>query len=262
MERFASFAIERFGGFDSWVNNAGVGVISTAEDLATRDHRRIFDVNYFGLVYGSLAAVRHFRESGKPGALINLGSALSELPLMYSVAYSASKHAIKGFTDGLRIELMEERLPISVTLIKPSGVDSRFFDHAKSSREGMGKAPGPNYAPEVVAGAILHAAENPKREVAVGSTAALGMPFGQSAPGTVERLEAGLAAPLLVDAAHEPEGDGLYEPVEEGHVRSRYGRGRGWSLTTTAQTNPSLVMGASVLLGAVLALGFERYRRR
>ncbi|QQR40648.1 SDR family oxidoreductase [Devosia rhizoryzae] len=262
VEQLAAFAIERFGGFDTWVNNAGIGVISTSEKLSNEDHRRIFDVNYFGLVYGSLAAARHFRENGKPGAIINLGSALSEMPLMFSVAYSASKHAIKGFTDGLRTELMHEDLPISVTLIRPSSIDSRFFDHAKTNEGGMGMAPGPKYAPSVVAEAILHAAAHPKRDIGVGSMAALAGPVGKSLPGMVQGAEAYFDNRILIDYDHMPVGESVNEVPDEGFERSRFGHGRTWSVTTKAQTTPSLVVGASVLLGAVLAVGIDRYRRR
>jgi short-subunit dehydrogenase len=261
VEKLAAFAVERFGGFDTWVNDAGVGIVSPIEEVSSADHHRLFEVNYFGIVYGSLAAVRHFREQGKAGSVINLGSAVSDMPMLLSVAYSASKHAIKGFTDGLRVELMQEKLPISVTLIKPSGIDTRFFDHAATNVGGMGKAPGPTYAPEVVAEAILHAAQHPKRDISVGSTAAMGGPLAQLLPQAIEGQQANWSYDMLVDYGHMPEGENLYDVPEEGHERSRYGSGRNFSLTTAAQMRPSMVVGASVLLGAVLALGIERYRR-
>jgi NADP-dependent 3-hydroxy acid dehydrogenase YdfG len=88
--------IERFGGFDTWVNNAGVGLISTIEEMSSDDHQLLFRTNYFGTVYGSIAAVRSFRERGVSGALINVGSAVGDIPLPLSVAYSATKHAVKA----------------------------------------------------------------------------------------------------------------------------------------------------------------------
>lgn len=262
VEALARFAVERFGGFHTWVNDAGVGLISTAEDTTSADHHRIFEVNYFGLVYGSLAAVRHFREENRPSALINLGSVVSDIPQILSVAYSASKHAIKGFTDGLRVELMQEDLPISVTLIKPSAIDTRFFDHAKTNLGGMGKAPGPNYAPEVVAEAILYAAEHRKRDVAVGATAALGGPLGALAPAAIEIQQKSWSYDKLIDYGHMPEDENLYDVPEEGHERSRFGRGRGFSLTTAMQTNTVLTLGAALLIGAAAAIGAERWSRR
>lgn len=262
VEALARFAVERFGGFHTWINDAGVGLISTAEDTTSADHHRIFEVNYFGLVYGSLAAVRHFRAENRPGALINLGSVVSDIPQILSVAYSASKHAIKGFTDGLRVELMQEDLPISVTLIKPSAIDTRFFDHAKTNLGGMGRAPGPNYAPEVVAEAILFAAEHRKRDIAVGSTAALGGPLGALAPTAIEGQQKSWSHDKLIDYGHMPEHENLYDVPEEGHERSRFGRARAFSLTTAVQTNTVLTLGAAVLIGAAVAIGAERWSRR
>ena len=262
VEALARFAIERFGGFDTWVNNAGVGLISTAEGTTNADHHRIFEVNYFGLVYGSLAAVRHFRKENKPSALINLGSVVSDIPQVLSVAYSASKHAIKGFTDGLRVELMQQDLPISVTLIKPSAIDTRFFDHAKSNLGGMGRAPGSSYAPEVVAEAILFAAQHRKRDIAVGSTAAVGGPLGALAPALIEAQQKSWNYEKLIDYGHMPEDENLYDVPDEGNERSRYGRGRSFSLTTAVQTNTALTLGAALLVGAAVAVGAERWMRR
>jgi len=262
VEQVARTAIEAFGGFDSWVNNAGIGVIGTVEETSLADHRRIFEVNYFGLVYGSLAAVRHFRETGKHGAVINLGSAVSDMPELLSVPYSASKHAIKGFTDGLRLELMQQDVPISVTLIKPSGIDTPFFDHAKSYVGGLGKAPGMNYAPRVVAEAILYAAEHPKRSLAVGSMSAFGGRFAAVAPGAVQWGQSLWSYKMLVDYGHMPEDDNLFHAPREGRERSRFGSGRGFSLTTAAQMHPTLALGAGVVAVGALALAIGGTARR
>ncbi|HEV7346320.1 MAG TPA: SDR family oxidoreductase [Devosia sp.] len=261
VQRLAGTVIDRFGGFDTWVNNAGVGLVSTADETSSVDHHRLFEVNYFGLVYGSLAAARHFRELGKPGAIINLGSAVSDMPQMLSVAYSATKHAIKGFTDGLRVELGQEGLPISVTLIKPSSIDTRFFDHAKTNMGGMGKAPGANYEPEVVAEAILHAAQHRKRDVAVGQTSALGGRLAAVAPGVIDTVQQNWSYDKLIDYGHMPEYDGLHDVPSEGHETSRYRRGRNYSVTTAAQMHPALSLGAVVVAGAVLVLAVGSARR-
>ncbi|MBJ3784721.1 SDR family oxidoreductase [Devosia sediminis] len=262
VQRLVEATIERFGGFDTWVNNAGLGLISTADATSTADHHRLFEINYFGLVYGSLAAARHFRETGKPGAIINLGSAVSDMPQMLSVAYSASKHAIKGFTDGLRVELGQEGLPVSVTLIKPSAIDTRFFDHAKTNMGGMGKAPGAQYAPEVVAEAILVAAEHPRRDIAVGQTSALGGRLGALAPRVIEGVQKTWTYDQLIDYEHMPDAESLYEVPREGNERSRYGHGRNFSVTTGLQMHPALSMGAMVIAGAALILAISGSRRR
>jgi len=96
-------AIERFGGFDTWVNDAGVGIYGGLLDVSTADSRRLFDTNFWGVVYGSLEAARHLRGRTGPfgGAIINIGSEVSDRAIPVAGMYAASKHAVKGFTDAL-----------------------------------------------------------------------------------------------------------------------------------------------------------------
>jgi NAD(P)-dependent dehydrogenase (short-subunit alcohol dehydrogenase family) len=162
----ADLAIRRFGGFDTWVNNAGVSIYGKLEEVSDEDHRKLFDTNYWGVVYGSLAAARHLK--GRGGALINVGSVLSDRAVPIQGTYCASKHAVKGFTDAFRMELEHDGAPISVTLIKPSSIDTPYRHHAKNYMREEPKNPPPVYAPEPVAEAILYAAEHPIRDIYVG----------------------------------------------------------------------------------------------
>lgn len=155
-----------FGGFDTWINNAGLSIYGATEEVPLSDARRLFDVNYWGLVNGSLAALPYLRQRG--GALINVGSIGSDIPLPLQGHYAASKHAVKGFTDSLRIELEKDDAPVSITLIKPGSIDTPFPEHARNYMDVRPKLPPPVYAPEVVAEAILFCAEHPRREVTVG----------------------------------------------------------------------------------------------
>ncbi len=127
----AAKAQDAFGGFDTWVNNAGTGVYGRVDEVSIADMRQAFEVNYWGLVYGSLEAVRHLKASGG-GAIINLGSEVSERAVPLQGAYSATKFAIKGFTEALRMELEHDGAPISVTLIKPAQIDTPFTVNAKN----------------------------------------------------------------------------------------------------------------------------------
>lgn len=156
----ADAAIERFGRIDTWINNAGVSIFGRHEEVTSRDNRQLFEINFWGVVYGSLAAVRCMKLHG--GALINIGSGFADRAAPLQGMYSASKHAVKGFTDSLRMELEEERAPISVTLIKPSSVNSMLTEHAKNYQDVRPRLPPPLYAPETVAKAILHAAQRPQ----------------------------------------------------------------------------------------------------
>lgn len=141
LDRLAATAIEEFGTIDTWVNNAGVSFYGNLMDVAIEDMRRLFEVNFWGTVYGARAAVSRLRTSG--GALINIGSVVSDRAIPLQGAYSASKHAVKGFTDALRMELEEEGAPISVTLIKPSTIDTPYFQHAKNYMAVEPKPPAP-----------------------------------------------------------------------------------------------------------------------
>jgi short-subunit dehydrogenase len=166
VHEIARVAIERFGGFDTWVNNAGVGIYGKVVETPVEDMRRQFETNYWGVVYGSLEAVAHLKTRG--GALINIGSTLSERAAILQGSYSATKHAVKGFTDALRMELALDNAPVSVTLIKPGPIDTPYTLNAKNYMDAEARHPAPAYAPEVVARAILRAAQKPKREVFVG----------------------------------------------------------------------------------------------
>jgi NAD(P)-dependent dehydrogenase (short-subunit alcohol dehydrogenase family) len=130
LEHVARVAVETFGGFDTWINNAGLSVYGTLERIPLEDHRRLIDVNYWGVVHGSLIAARHLRARG--GAIINTGSVISDRAVPLQGPYSASKFAVKAFTDTLRMELEHDGAPVSVTLIKPSAIDTPFFEHART----------------------------------------------------------------------------------------------------------------------------------
>src|SRR5690606_19424783 len=123
MQRVVAAAIDTFGGFDTWVNNAGVGVYSDLLEINRQDHEQLLRTNYCGVVNGTQAAARYLLRDGG-GALINLGSVLSDVATTPLGAYAASKHAVKGFTDAFRMEMIQQEAPVSVTLIKPSGINS------------------------------------------------------------------------------------------------------------------------------------------
>jgi short-subunit dehydrogenase len=171
IEQLAQAAIERFGRIDTWINNAGVSIFGKHEEVTDDDRERLFQTNFWGVVYGSLEALRRMKRDG--GALINLGSEASDRAMPLQGIYAASKHAVKGFTDSLRMEIERDKLPISVTLIKPAAIDTMLPVHAKNYLPHEPRLPPPLYAPDLVAKAILHAARHPQRDVYVGGAAKL-----------------------------------------------------------------------------------------
>jgi short-subunit dehydrogenase len=176
----ADAAVSRFGDFDTWVNDAGGSIYGLIRNVPVEEERKLFELNYWGVVYGARVAADYLRDRG--GAIINIGSVASDRSIPLQSAYSASKHAVKAFTDALRVELEKEGAPVSVTLIKPTAIDTPFFRHAKTYMDAQPVEPSPMYAPELVAKAILCAAENPMRDLLVGDKAPLESWMGRFFP--------------------------------------------------------------------------------
>ncbi|MEX2272252.1 MAG: SDR family oxidoreductase [Vicinamibacterales bacterium] len=254
VDRIAGAAVSEFGRIDTWVNNAAVSMYGRTMDLALEDMRRQMDVNYWGQVHGSRIAVRHMRQRG--GAVINVGSALCDRAIPLQGNYCAAKHALKAFTDALRMELEEEGAPVSITLVKPASIDTPFFEKARTYFAVEPQPVPPVYAPEVVADVILHAAEHPLRELIAGGSGA--------------KLSAARFLPRLADLYMERwtfdsqqteipvngRADNLYEPVaDDGGERGRNWKGhtRESSVYSRAFLNPRAT---AVVAGLALGLGY------
>jgi short-subunit dehydrogenase len=219
LEKVAHTAIDRFGRIDTWVNNAGVSIYGRLTEITEEDNRRLFDVNFWGVVNGSLIAVRHLRRHG--GALINVGSEVSESVVPLQGMYSASKHAVKGFTDALRIELDLEQAPIAVCLIQPTAVDTPYPEHAKNYMAQEPKLPSPRIDPRAVAKAILDAATHVRRDVKVGLMAKLATNVAHLLPRLADRMAKKLATQQQRDEPpRRPQGT-LYEAGEAGRTHGR-----------------------------------------
>jgi NAD(P)-dependent dehydrogenase (short-subunit alcohol dehydrogenase family) len=244
VERLADTAMEEFGGIDTWVNNAGVSFYGKLTDVAVEDMRRLFEVNFWGTVYGARAAVARLRGNG--GALINIGSIVSDRAIPLQGAYSASKHAVKGFTDALRMELAEERTPISVTLIKPSAIDTPYFQHAKNYMATEPKPPAPVYAPDVVANAVLRAAEHPVRDIIIGGGGRLITALGTALPRLTDLyMERAMFDSQRSDTPSRERPDNLFvHAPEEGRERGDY---EGHVMQSSAYTRVALSPGKALL---------------
>ncbi|QOY94193.1 SDR family NAD(P)-dependent oxidoreductase [Massilia sp. UMI-21] len=187
VERIAQAAVARYGRIDTWINNAGGTIFGRLDQVSEEDSRRLFDINFWGMVHGALVALPYLKRQG--GALINLGSEASEVAIPMQGMYSASKHAVKGFTDALRIEVEQlDEAPVSITLIEPAAVDTPLPQHARNYMEREPKLPAPQVDPHEVAAAILHAAVVPMRTLRVGVMAGLDVMMEKIAPGLVDRL--------------------------------------------------------------------------
>lgn len=214
-------ALNEFGRIDSWINNAGISIFGYNEQVSREDQRRVFETNFWGVVNGSIIAAKHLREKG--GALINLGSELSDSYAPLQGIYTASKHAVKAFTESLRSELDHDKAPVSVTIIKPAAIASLFVEHAKNYMEVEAKLPAPLYAPELVALAILSAAEYPQREVFVGGAAKAMSVVSKFAPNWINRrIEQSMFAQQRSDKLEQhPNQNSLYSPGSDLRVRGQ-----------------------------------------
>lgn len=255
VERIAEHALERHGRIDTWVNNAGVLIFGMMAEQEEADMRRLFDTNFWGVVNGSLVAAEHMRTSG--GALINVGSVESDRGVPLQGIYSASKHAVKGFTEVLRGELVAQGAPISVTLIKPAAIATPLPQHTKSE-EGIDPSfPRPLYAPEEVARTILAAAERPVRTAYVGGAARVLGITAALAPRLADWVSETLLLKVQRGGSAATPGDNLYSGKSEGVVHGA-STGRS-SLYSLAARHPAVVLAAA---GGALAGGLLWLRKR
>lgn len=258
LKKAATEAHQAFGGFDTWINNAGVSIYGNLEDVAEEDSRRLFDTNFWGVVNGSLIAAKDMHKRG--GTIVNIGSTLSDRAIPLQGMYSASKHAVKGFTDSLRMELEAQNTPVNLSLVKPAAIDTPYKFHAKNYLGVKPENPAPVYSPETVAETILYCAENPVRDVFVGAGGKTISALGEYAP----RLTDLIMENTMIDLQKTDERAGA-NPLESLHAapdgslteRGGYkGHVAESSMYTKASLHPFATATALGLgLGAAFAIG-------
>jgi NAD(P)-dependent dehydrogenase (short-subunit alcohol dehydrogenase family) len=170
VQAIADFAIQEYGRLDTWVGCAGVWVTSRFEDTKPEEFRQILEVNLMGQAHGAWAALPYLRQNlangeSSGGAFIAFSSVLGQIGLPLTSAYCASKHGINGFLDSLRIELMQENVPISITNIMPFGTNTPIYSTGLTRLGYIPRPAPPIIQPEVVADAAIFAAEHPIRQI-------------------------------------------------------------------------------------------------
>ena len=219
MELAVMRALRRFGRIDTWVNNAGVAIYGKLANVSDQDSRRLFDVNFWGVVNGSLAALPALETSG--GVLVNVGGEVSEAGMSLQGMDAASKHAVKGFTDALRVEVERvDKLPVSIVLIQPAAVDTPYPQHARNYLASEPRLTGPMIEPVRVADAILKAAERGGRDEHIGGMAVMSSAVARLFPRLADRIsamQAGRQQSTDIEAL-DHEGT-LYRPGESGMIR-------------------------------------------
>lgn len=187
VEAAAEMIEQRLGPIDVWVNNAMASVFAPVGEIAAEEFRRVTEVTYLGVVYGTLSALRRMRPRDR-GAIVQVGSALAYRGIPLQSAYCASKHAIQGFNESLRCELMHEKSAVRVTMVQMPALNTPQFDVVRTRLPRHPQPVPPIYQPEVAARAIVAAAEHPaRREWWVGAPTVIAIAGNAIAPGFGDR---------------------------------------------------------------------------
>jgi NAD(P)-dependent dehydrogenase (short-subunit alcohol dehydrogenase family) len=258
----ADRAVEMYGRLDTWVHLAAVLLVASFEDTTPREFARVVDVNLMGQVYGTMAALPHIKREGG-GALIHVSSMGAKRSIPLQSAYCASKHGIDGFLESLRVELQREKLPISVSQVMPATINTPLFDKARTKLGVKPVAPPPIYQPGIVSEAILHATENPARDLVVGGAAKAVILSQTVSPRLLDILLKlrGFEVHYTSEPKPEDAPDNLFEPIDgyntvEGSFRDR---AHPRSLYNWLQLHPTVKRGAVAGM-AIGALGALRRR--
>jgi NAD(P)-dependent dehydrogenase (short-subunit alcohol dehydrogenase family) len=255
VEAAAQQVEEQFGPIDIWINNAMTSVFGLFKDMSAEDFRRVTEVTYLGCVYGTMAALKRMLPNNR-GTIVQVGSALAYRSIPLQTAYCGAKHAIHGFTDSIRSELLAEKSKVHLTMVQLPGVNTPQFDWCKNQLPNRARPMGPPYQPEVPARAIYWAAHHKRRELYVGITAAEAIIGNKIIPGLLDEYLAKTAIKgQQTDEKKDPNTpSNLWKPVAGD--RGAHGRfdqiARTWSPELWVATHRNkLLLGAAALVAAV-----------
>jgi len=210
----ADAALARFGRIDTWINNAGVNEHATVANMTIKEIDRIVQVDLMGMIYGMKAVLGPMRRQ-RSGTIINVASVVALRAAPLHAPYVASKHGVAGFTEALRMELMHERMPIQLTMVMPSFIDTPLFLNARSRLGVQPRPVPPVYAPEAVVEAVLFAAQHPRRDIIVGAQGAFVALMQRISPALLDRLMLVRGAMVRLQKTDKPDNgyDNLFQPT-------------------------------------------------
>ncbi|HEY3522748.1 MAG TPA: SDR family oxidoreductase [Candidatus Limnocylindrales bacterium] len=247
------------GPIDAWVNDAMESVFASVTETTADEYRRVTEVNYLGYVHGTLAALRRMKPRDR-GVIVQIGSALAYRSIPLQSAYCASKHAIVGFTDSLRCELIHDGSHVRLTAVHLPAMNTPQFGWVRSRLPDRAQPVPPIFEPEVAARAILHAARHPRRELFVGGPTLLAVWGQKFVPNVLDWYlgRTGYAA-QQTDEPRPDRPDNLDAPVDEREDRGAHGRFANRSKERSIQLELSLHRGlvataAAAAVSAVVGL--------
>ena len=204
------------GPISIWVNNAMAGVFSPVKEMKPEEYKKVTEVTYLGQVYGTLVAYQRMRRRNS-GAIVMVGSALSYRGIPLQSAYCAAKHAIQGFFDSFRAELLHDQSNINLSMVHLPAMNTTQFGWVKSRLPKKGRPMGKIYQPEVASQAIYYAAHHDRRTVYVGSATAQTIIGNKLFPGLLDQVLAkiGYSGQQTEEAEDPNRPDNLWEPVAE-----------------------------------------------
>ncbi|HEX3316441.1 MAG TPA: SDR family oxidoreductase [Solirubrobacteraceae bacterium] len=182
----AQRAEAELGPIDIWVNDAMTSIFAPLWEIEPDEFRRATEVSYLGFVWGTMAALRRMRPRDR-GSIVQVGSALAYRGIPLQSAYCGAKHAIEGFTESLRTELLHEGSKVGVTMVQMPALNTPQFDTVRTRLPRHPRPVAPVYQPEVAAKAIVWAADHPRREIKVGASTAITVIGNKMLPGVGDR---------------------------------------------------------------------------
>jgi NADP-dependent 3-hydroxy acid dehydrogenase YdfG len=261
VEKAAAHVVERWGRIDTWVNSAMVSVFSPVSQMRADEYRRVTDVNYLGTVHGTLAALKYMRAQ-RSGTVLQIGSALAYRSVPLQSAYCATKAAIRGFTDSLRCELFHEKSPVQLCMLQLPAVNTPQFEVVRTRLPRHPKPLPPIFQPEVIAKAVLHAAEHPAREIWIGGSAVKAIVGQRLVPGLLDRYLARIGYDAQQAdrpvAADRPDNVFAALPGDRGARGSFGAEARPYSVELWARTHRGVLAAAAIAGAVALALRARR----
>lgn len=263
VERAATELERSLGPIDIWINNAMVTVFSPVALTTAAEFRRVTEVTYLGVVHGTLSALRRMLPRNR-GRIVQVGSALAYRGIPLQAPYCAAKHAIQGFCDSLRAELLHDGSAVTVSMVQLPAMNTPQFDWMRSRLPCRGQPVPPIFQPEVAAEAILWAADTGRREVFVASPTVVAIVGNKIAPGLADRYLAhnGISSQMTDEPEDPDRPDNLWTPVDMDRDFGTHGRFDARAKETSWQLWVSEHRRALMAGAAAVALGWFAARAR